>query len=518
MTDLDHIVDHDQAKAAVGKGTGIESSVKDAYPCKKEASIQTTSNSNSSHIEKYSEGWSLSYTNDKLTTITYPSGKKAEISYADGEISRVKLPDNTFWAKKGKYSALWYEGNIKSPDTLGGITVYNDGRITSKNWKTAQERTYYADGTIKTGMPDLAGAEFKQTYLSALTQIDSNRDNRLSKTELKNAIVDPSVKGAVARFAAVAHACFDDLSSLAWKCPSDMSSIEKEDIDVYTDYSEQKADNYSQLLGTLNRTKDKVESIYQRWVVTDERNRHRNLYSRLGSPQESIKPEFVKQGLLLDCYFHASLASVANARPDIIEKMIHDNNDGTYTVTFAGAPNQPWQVPSPTESKKMLYSSITDAGLWPLVVEEAFGKQLQKEYSDMGLGPLVNEMLPYQLTNFPGQSEPVLDKITGQKHETMIVPTSSDSALSAALEAACEQRIPMTCGTRLVDIRPRPQGLDKLHAYSILSYDSNRHLVTLRNPHGVDEETYQGTFQMTLKQFKDTFTDVYFAWRPKQGN
>ncbi len=517
MTALDHI-DQSQSKASTGKCAGIEYSVKDAYPCKKEASIQTTSNSNSSRIEKYSEGWSLSYTNDKLTTITYPSGKKAEISYADGEVSRVKLPDNTFWAKKGKHSALWYEGNIKSPNTLGCITVYDDGRITSKNWKTAIERTWYADGTSKIGMPDLAGNEFKHMYLSALPQIDSNKDGRLSKTELKNAILNPSVKGEAARFAAIAHRCFDDLSSLAWKRPGTMSAIEKGDIDVYAAYCGPTADSYSELLGHLNHTKDKFESIYQRFVVTDERNRHRNLYSHADSPNESIRPKFVKQGSLWDCYFHASLASVADARPDLIKKMIHDNRDGTYTVTFAGAANQPWRIQSLTESEKMIYGSSTEGGLWPLVIEKAYGEQLRKEYGNMGLGALVDDMLPYQLTNIAGLSEQVLDKITGQQHDTMFMPMVNDNDLGAALKSACDQHIPMTCGSKLADIRPRPQGLDTHHAYSILKYDSDKHLVTIRNPHGVNEETYQGTFQMTLEQLRDNFTDVYFAWRPKRGN
>lgn len=42
----------------------------------------------------------------------------------------------------------------------------------------------------------------------------------------------------------------------------------------------------------------------------------------------------VSQGGAGDCYFMAILAAVARTRPSIIENMIKDNGDGTYTVTF----------------------------------------------------------------------------------------------------------------------------------------------------------------------------------------
>lgn len=41
------------------------------------------------------------------------------------------------------------------------------------------------------------------------------------------------------------------------------------------------------------------------------------------------------------CYFLSVLYSVAKARPDIIKDMIKQNQDGSYTVTFKGSPNNP---------------------------------------------------------------------------------------------------------------------------------------------------------------------------------
>ena len=42
----------------------------------------------------------------------------------------------------------------------------------------------------------------------------------------------------------------------------------------------------------------------------------------------------VDQGGLGTCYLMASLASLAQQHPELIEQMIHDNGDGTYTVTL----------------------------------------------------------------------------------------------------------------------------------------------------------------------------------------
>jgi hypothetical protein len=44
------------------------------------------------------------------------------------------------------------------------------------------------------------------------------------------------------------------------------------------------------------------------------------------------------QGNVGDCYFIASLAAVAKARPDLLAKAVTTNRDGTYTVTFFDQP------------------------------------------------------------------------------------------------------------------------------------------------------------------------------------
>ncbi|MEM7801792.1 MAG: C2 family cysteine protease, partial [Chloroflexota bacterium] len=45
-----------------------------------------------------------------------------------------------------------------------------------------------------------------------------------------------------------------------------------------------------------------------------------------------IHPNDVDQGLLGDCYFLSSIASIAMQNSNIIKEMINSNDDGTYTV------------------------------------------------------------------------------------------------------------------------------------------------------------------------------------------
>ncbi|MGC4113421.1 MAG: C2 family cysteine protease [Myxococcales bacterium] len=50
--------------------------------------------------------------------------------------------------------------------------------------------------------------------------------------------------------------------------------------------------------------------------------------------KDGIKPEDVQQGQLGDCYFPAAIAALAKSQPEVLQNMIKENGDGTYTVTF----------------------------------------------------------------------------------------------------------------------------------------------------------------------------------------
>lgn len=49
---------------------------------------------------------------------------------------------------------------------------------------------------------------------------------------------------------------------------------------------------------------------------------------------DGISPASVKQGGLGSCYFHSTVAALAQADPDLLKGMITDNGNGTYVVQF----------------------------------------------------------------------------------------------------------------------------------------------------------------------------------------
>lgn len=98
----------------------------------------------------------------------------------------------------------------------------------------------------------------------------------------------------------------------------------------------------------------------------------------------------VHQGELGDCWLMAPLASIANARPWEIQKLIQDNLDGTYTVHFAGgdqtvsaeyATNLDIDYGGgrrETEAGYLNFAYGTQSGAqWPMIIEKAYAQMLE---------------------------------------------------------------------------------------------------------------------------------------------
>ncbi|HEV2232861.1 MAG TPA: C2 family cysteine protease [Terriglobia bacterium] len=49
---------------------------------------------------------------------------------------------------------------------------------------------------------------------------------------------------------------------------------------------------------------------------------------------DGISPESVRQGGLGSCYFHSTIAALAQSNPQLLKDMITENDNGTYTVLF----------------------------------------------------------------------------------------------------------------------------------------------------------------------------------------
>jgi pyrrolidone-carboxylate peptidase len=89
----------------------------------------------------------------------------------------------------------------------------------------------------------------------------------------------------------------------------------------------------------------------------------------------------VDQGYLGDCYLMAILAAIAGSHPEVIENMVSDNGDGTYTVRFPDGhvePSVTTKFVTYTEGgEDAVYASSKDSALrgkelWVILIEKAW--------------------------------------------------------------------------------------------------------------------------------------------------
>ncbi len=216
-------------------------------------------------------------------------------------------------------------------------------------------------------------------------------------------------------------------------------------------------------------------------------------------------PSDVYQGEIGDCYLMSSLASVAAAQPSSIINAIHDNGDGTYTVTLyqpkglgflrrlgwvglqaeavgfedAGA----LMDRIPVEPVKIRVTGLVPAqqgwpldaqpvsALWPCILEKAFAK-LWGNYSAIGFGG--SETVPLMaLTGRPAQ-------------EVHFDDSTKPDAVWRLVESSLANGNPMTVGSQVVG--NAKDDVVGLHGYSVVGayeQDGQRYVV-LRNPWGTN--------------------------------
>jgi hypothetical protein len=91
-----------------------------------------------------------------------------------------------------------------------------------------------------------------------------------------------------------------------------------------------------------------------------------NLYGSYTAPQMSS----IQQGALGDCYYLASIDAILNQSPQLISKLITQNANGTFTVTFPKATNQQAssETVTLTDSEIADFNIATNNGCWLAVM------------------------------------------------------------------------------------------------------------------------------------------------------
>jgi hypothetical protein len=232
----------------------------------------------------------------------------------------------------------------------------------------------------------------------------------------------------------------------------------------------------------------------------------------LGGPA----PEDVEQGQLGDCYFPAAMSAIAKANPDAITKLIKDNGDGTYTVTFKErdwATGQAKDVPIIVDadlyaraSGGALYghgSNSTQASkmeLWFPLVEKAYA-QWKGSYDRIGRGGHVSD---------------VFEAVLGVEANTLSTSEPDDTVWNTIVTAVDAHK-PVGAGTWGEDESAKytNTGVYADHAYSVLGYETSgaERYVILRNPWGesepADNGINDGVFRLELRKFTELYQTVH---------
>jgi hypothetical protein len=191
-----------------------------------------------------------------------------------------------------------------------------------------------------------------------------------------------------------------------------------------------------------------------------------------------IRPEHIAQGDVGDCYYLAALGAIALQRPDLIKKMIKQNQDGTFTVTFGDGTKQTVESVFPMDAngapkfaRPVAKDPVTGSPiLWPLIFERA----LAQRYGG------------YDNINGPGNPGRWMSDITGLSG--IFTPGAATNFESMYDTLARGGAAIFVTQPSLVSgpVGKTVDGEDIFwgHAYVVKSIDPIRQKITLMNPHG----------------------------------
>lgn len=352
-------------------------------------------------------------------------------------------------------------------------------------------------------------------------KVDSNGDNILSCDELASAVSNPLFVGNDALVVAALYRVRKLFPSAKTAIHGESEggrhqcgSVSQDDIDKLESHPEaNSAEDFS--IETLSRVfSERFDdiAILRRELRSAMRPRSLSdvsllLYADQVNPLLSIRPEAVLQGAVGNCYFAAALAALAAANPMKIYQMIEQETDSTYRVVFPGDRESPIITALPTEGELSLYSGANSYGLWPCLLEKAYGQYLQNSQNESHCLP------PQELSAGGGRPERVLSLFSAgdayfvPRHD-LDMPTLGQHIKDALAEG---RAVTVSTGGLESSWRFRVG-----HAFSVLAYDPkgpDGGTITVRDPLGNGLLLPFASMSMSLLEFYQSFPCVEFEGR-----
>jgi hypothetical protein len=189
----------------------------------------------------------------------------------------------------------------------------------------------------------------------------------------------------------------------------------------------------------------------------------------------------VKQGQTGDCYFLATLASIASHNQNVIEQSVVDLGDGTYGVQFAKSNGTKTFVrvdndlATYTWNKSLpAYANLGNEGsMWVAIIEKAF------TYFRKGSGTYASISSGLMSEAFTAMGKPASSTWTALNSDDLISKIENLLSQNQSVTAAC---FTSPAGSNMVTS----------HAYTVdhvVTNEDGTKSVVVRNPWGVDNST-----------------------------
>ena len=254
-----------------------------------------------------------------------------------------------------------------------------------------------------------------------------------------------------------------------------------------------------------NSTAGLMENLVNKWflgldrpTLTSTSVSYRTISGSLF--QNGISATDIKQGQVGDCYFLASLASIANKQPNFIQNMFIDNGDNTWTVRFnkSGV----WDYVTvdrflATDTSGNLFyasagSNFANAAneLWVSLAEKAYA-QIGESGWTRGLGK-TNSYASIE----SGWMTDSIKQITGLETSWNWASAVTQQTL---MDWVNSNKI-LTLGTS-----NNSYGLVSNHAYAITGYNATNQTFFVRNPWGTQH------VELTIAQLVSANVDLAYS-------
>jgi len=357
--------------------------------------------------------------------------------------------------------------------------------------------------------------EFALASLELFDTLDVDSDGTLSKAEIVKATQNPAY---VLGDAQVVGGLYLNYYALVGRSDDQLlpdTEISKNDIRTLIDEAPPPNLPYQVSDGAVKATRSAVpEAQY--------------VYATPENSIASISPHAIRQGTLGDCSFLSVVAGIAETNPQAIEKMIRQNQDGTYTVTFPGDADHPVTVSAPTPTEMVLFNPAGKHGSWVTILEKAYG-QYRNETEKNDLGGILERAVDWVNSDNQLPSEgaatgvPIaknVELLTGNKSEFLSTGLESRD-LADVLDHTLNGAIPGAVAAQVFD-RKTPMNFPANHAYSIIGFERNGDggILTIRNPWGLGSNTPEGVIHVTMADFRKNFDAVVLErpYEPLDGS